>query len=148
MEVAPPAATSAPFEVEVVTPFIMMVSTTPPFNSKAIHWDYVVESRRKGKAKIEKSNAAQGITRTGRVYTLEHLGGSSKDDTTRQPIIETGPDDLWRKVQAKEYSIVDHLNKVPAQISILSLFQNSVAHKNALIKVLSKAYVPNNITGG
>ncbi|XP_070002654.1 uncharacterized protein [Nicotiana sylvestris] len=70
------------------------------------------------------------MTRTGRVYTREHLGGSSKDATTRQPIIETGPDDLWRKVQAKEYSVIDHLNKVPTQISILSLLQNSEAHKN------------------
>ncbi|XP_070009577.1 uncharacterized protein [Nicotiana sylvestris] len=83
-----------------------------------------------------------------RVYTLEHLGGSNKDATTRQPIIETGLDDLWRKVQAREYSVVNHLNKVPTQISILSLLQNSEAHKNALMKVLSEAYVPNNITDG
>ncbi|XP_070005573.1 uncharacterized protein [Nicotiana sylvestris] len=55
---------------------------------------------------------------------------------------------MRRNLHAKEYSIVDHLNKVPAQISILSLLQNSKAHKNALMKVLSSAYVPNNITGG
>ncbi|XP_070017731.1 uncharacterized protein [Nicotiana sylvestris] len=115
-------ATPAPFEVEVVTPFTVTVSTTPPFNSKAIPLDYVDEARRKGKAKVEESNAAQGMTRIGRVYTPQHLGGSSKDATTRQPIIETGPNDLWRKVQ------------------------NSEAHKNALMKVLSEAYVPNNIT--
>ncbi|XP_070029097.1 uncharacterized protein [Nicotiana sylvestris] len=56
--VAPPAATSAPFKVEVVTPFTVTVSTTPPLNSKAIPWDYVTESRRKGKAKIEESDDA------------------------------------------------------------------------------------------
>ncbi|XP_070030264.1 uncharacterized protein [Nicotiana sylvestris] len=121
VEVAPPVAISAPFEVEVVTPFTVTVSTTSPFNSKAIPWDYVAEARRKGKAKVQESDAAQGMTRARRVYTPEHLGGSSKEATTRQPVIETGPDDLCRKVQAKEYSIVNHLNKVPAQISILSL---------------------------
>ncbi|XP_070029271.1 uncharacterized protein [Nicotiana sylvestris] len=148
VEVAPPTATSTPFEVEVVTLFIVTVSTTPPFNSKAIPWDYVTEARQKGKTKIEEFDIAQGMTRTGRVYTPEYLGGSSKDVTARQPIIETRPDDLWRKVQAKEYSVIDHLNKVPAQIYILSLLQISEEHKNALMKVLSEAYVPNNITGG
>ncbi|XP_070005111.1 uncharacterized protein [Nicotiana sylvestris] len=36
VEVAPPAATAIPFEVEVATPFTVTVSTTPPFDSKAI----------------------------------------------------------------------------------------------------------------
>ncbi|XP_070008134.1 uncharacterized protein [Nicotiana sylvestris] len=148
VEVALPAVTPAPFEVEVVTLFTVTVSSTPPFDSKAIPWDYVAEARRKEKAKMGESDAAQGLTRTGRVYTPEHLGGLSKDATTRQTVIETKPDDLWKKVQAKEYSVIDHLNKTPAQISILSLLQNSVAHKNALIKVLSESYVPNNITSG
>ncbi|XP_070042903.1 uncharacterized protein [Nicotiana tomentosiformis] len=50
--------------------------------------------------------------------------------------------------QVREYSVVDPLNKTPAQISILSLLQNSEAHRNALMKVLNEAYVPNNITSG
>ncbi|XP_070003055.1 uncharacterized protein [Nicotiana sylvestris] len=58
VEVTPPATTFAPFKVEVVTPFTVTVSTTPPFNSKAIPWDYVVKARQKGKTKIEESDAA------------------------------------------------------------------------------------------
>ncbi|XP_070013446.1 uncharacterized protein [Nicotiana sylvestris] len=104
------------------------------------------EVRRKGKGKMEKTGAAQGMTRTGMVYMPEHLGGTSKEAAPKPPIIETGLDDLWRKVKAREYSVVDHLNKTPAQISILSLLQNSEVHRNALIKVLNEAYVPNNIT--
>ena len=65
----------------------------------------------------------------------------------KEPVIEIEPDELWRKVQAKEYSVINHLNKTPAQISILSVLQNSEAHKNALMKVLREAYVSNNITG-
>ncbi|XP_070041198.1 uncharacterized protein [Nicotiana tomentosiformis] len=144
VEVAAPTS----FEAEVATPFTVIVAPTPSFKSNAITWDYVAETRRKGKAKIEETGAAQVMTRTGRAYTPEHLGGISKEAASKPPVIETGPDDLWRKVQAREYSVVDHLNKTPAQISILSLLQNSEAHRNALMKVLNEVYVPNNITSG
>ena len=97
---------------------------------------------------MQKTGAAQGMTRTGRVYTPEHLGGSSKEEASKHPIIETDPDDLWRKVQVRKYSVVDHLNKTPAQISILSLLQNSEVDRNVLMKVLNEACVPNNITSG
>ncbi|XP_070013813.1 uncharacterized protein [Nicotiana sylvestris] len=146
VEVTPPAATPIPFEVEVATPFTLTIATTPPFKSNAIPWDYVSEARRKGKIKTEKSGAAQGMTRIGRVYTLENLGGSSKKAATKQHVIETGLDGLWRKIQAREYSSVDHLNKTPTQISILSLLQNSEAYKSTLMEVLNEAYLPNNIT--
>ncbi|XP_070040148.1 uncharacterized protein [Nicotiana tomentosiformis] len=138
--------TQAPFKVEVDTPFTVMVAPTPPNKSDIVPWDYVEEARRKGKAKIEETGAAQGMTRTGRVYTPENLGGTSKEAAPKLPVVETDTDELWRKIQAREYSVVDHLNKTPAQISILSLLQNSDAHRNALMKVLSKAYVPTSIT--
>ncbi|XP_070020747.1 uncharacterized protein [Nicotiana sylvestris] len=128
----------------VVTLTPIVVQTQKPIDVE----DYVAAAQRKRKTKIEESDATQGMTRTGRVYTPEHLGGSRKVATTRQPVIKTGPNYLWRKEHAKEYSIIDHLNKVPAQISILLLLQNSEAHKNALIKVLSEAYVPDNNTSG
>ncbi|XP_070031705.1 uncharacterized protein [Nicotiana tomentosiformis] len=138
----------APFEVEIATHFTVMVSPTPSYGLVAIPWDYVAEARRKGKAKMEETSVAQGITRTSRVYTLENLGGTSKETEPKSPVVETDTDDLWRKIQAREYSIVDHLNKTPAQISILSLLQNSDTHKNDLMKVLSEAYVPAGITSG
>ncbi|XP_070040049.1 uncharacterized protein [Nicotiana tomentosiformis] len=144
VEVAAPT----PFEVEVTTPFTVMVARTSSYKSNDIPWDYVVEARRKGKAKMEETGAVQGMTRTGRVYTPEHLGGTSEKAAFKSPVIENGTDDLLRKVQAREYSVVDHLNKTPAQISILSLLQNSEAYRNAPMKVFNKAYVPNNITSG
>ncbi|XP_070052385.1 uncharacterized protein [Nicotiana tomentosiformis] len=117
-----PAAAPAPFEVEVTAPFTVTVASTPPFKYNAVPWDYVAEVRRKGKAKMEESGAVQGMTSTGRIYTPKNLGGTSREAASKQPIIETGPDDLWRK--------------------------NSEAHRNALMKVLNEAYVPNNITSG
>ncbi|XP_070045144.1 uncharacterized protein [Nicotiana tomentosiformis] len=137
-----------PFEVEVTPPIIVMVAPTPSYKSDAIPWDYVVEARRKGKAKMEETCTTQGMNRTGRVYTPEHLGGTTKEAASKHPIIETGPDDLWRKMQAREYYVIDYLHKTPAQISILSLLQNSKTHRNALMKVLSEAYAHTNITSG
>ena len=42
--------------------------------------------------------------------------------------------------------MVEQLNKMPAQISLLSLFLNSEPHRDALIKVLKEAYVVRNIS--
>nr|XP_009617788.1 uncharacterized protein LOC104110073 [Nicotiana tomentosiformis] len=151
--VPPPAVVRvcAPFVVELAvsrSPFTFTVAPSPVYNSRSVPWDYEAEARRKGKSKIEEAGATQGMTRTGRVYTPESMtqGGSSKENMQRPPVVEVGVEEIWRKVQAKEYSVVKHLNKTPAQISILSLLQNSDAHKNALMNVLSEAYVPANIT--
>ncbi|XP_070014026.1 uncharacterized protein [Nicotiana sylvestris] len=100
-EVTPPRATPVPFEVEVATPFIVTVATTPPFKSNAIPWDYVAEARRS----LEES---------------------------------TGDGILCRRSFKQD----------PAQISIPSVLQNSEVHKNALMKVLKEAYMPDNITSG
>ncbi|XP_070034334.1 uncharacterized protein [Nicotiana tomentosiformis] len=97
---------------------------------------------------MEEIGVAQGMTKTGKVYTPGNLGGTSKEAAPKLHVVETGIDDLWRKIQAREYSVVDHLNKTPAQISILSLLQNLDMHKNALMKVLSEAYVLAGITSG
>ena len=44
-------------------------------------------------------------------------------------------------IKHSEYSIIEQLNKMPARISLLSLFQNSEVHRNALLKALGEAYV-------
>ena len=45
-------------------------------------------------------------------------------------------------MQPKDYSIVKHLEKMPAQISVLALLLSSQHHRLALSKVLEEAYVP------
>ncbi|XP_070008604.1 uncharacterized protein [Nicotiana sylvestris] len=141
-----PSKIQAPFGVKVPIPVAM--SATTSFHTNVIPWDYTIEARRKGKAKSREAIAAHGMIRTDKVYTPEHLAESSKQASGRSTITEDGPDDLWRKIQAKEYSIIDQLNKTPVQISILALLQSSDAYRNALLKVLSEAYVLSNITGG
>ncbi|XP_070005704.1 uncharacterized protein [Nicotiana sylvestris] len=97
VEFMSPANASTPFEIAVLSPK-----------------DYTTEARRKGKVKFGEAVAAQGMTRTGRGYTLKHLAESSKQASGQPTITETRPDDLWRKIQAKEYSVIDQLNKMLA----------------------------------
>ncbi|XP_070046250.1 uncharacterized protein [Nicotiana tomentosiformis] len=83
VEVTTPSAMLTPFKVEVTTPFTITVAPTPSFNSNVVPWDYTAEARRKGKGKMEETGAAQGMTRTGRVYMPEHLGETSKEAASR-----------------------------------------------------------------
>ncbi|KAK4723775.1 hypothetical protein R3W88_026554 [Solanum pinnatisectum] len=136
----------APFEVEVArpkTPFTVCRAPHPvQYDTHAVPWNY-----KKEKAKVEEADTAAGVTRSGRIYTSENLvqGSSSK---SKAPIVELEDQGIWKKVQAKEYSIVEQLSKTPSQISILSLLQSSETHRNALLKVLGEAYVPSSITHG
>ena len=45
-------------------------------------------------------------------------------------------------MQPKYYSIVKHLEKMPAQISVLALLLSLQHHQQALSKALEEAYVP------
>ena len=44
-------------------------------------------------------------------------------------------------IKHNEYSVIEQLNKMPARISLISLFQNLEVHRDALLKALGKAYV-------
>ena len=48
-------------------------------------------------------------------------------------------------IKHSEYSVVERLNKLSAQISLLALLLNSKPHHKALMIVLSEAYVAHNI---
>ena len=42
--------------------------------------------------------------------------------------------------------MVEHLRRLPARISILTLLLSSEAHRNTLLKVLNETFVPNDIS--
>ncbi|KAK4728995.1 hypothetical protein R3W88_021983 [Solanum pinnatisectum] len=65
----------------------------------------------------------QGMTRSGRCYTRK-------------------TEEFWRKMQPKDYSIVKHLEKTPAQISVWALLMSSQMHRQALMRALDDTYVP------
>ncbi|KAK4733373.1 hypothetical protein R3W88_007634 [Solanum pinnatisectum] len=51
-------------------------------------------------------------------------------------------EEFWRKMQQKDYSIVKHLEKTPAQIFVWALLISSQMHRQALMKALDDTYVP------
>ncbi|XP_015084367.1 uncharacterized protein LOC107027821 [Solanum pennellii] len=86
---------------------------------------------------------AQGMTRSGRCYTPDELAlGGQKKDHTKRPISEGKAEEFWRRMQPKDYSIVKHLEKTPAQISVWALLMSSQSHRQALMKALDDTYVP------
>ncbi|KAK4738129.1 hypothetical protein R3W88_001826 [Solanum pinnatisectum] len=85
----------------------------------------------------------QGMTRSGRCYTPEELSqGVQKKEQSKRPISEAEAEEFWRKMQPKDYSIVKHLEKTPAQISVWALLMSSQMHRQALMKALDDTYVP------
>ncbi|XP_069149116.1 uncharacterized protein [Solanum lycopersicum] len=86
---------------------------------------------------------AQGMTRSGRCYTPDELAlGGQKKDHAKRPISEGEEEEFWRRMQPKDYSIVKHLEKTPAQISVWALLMSSQSHRQALMKALDDTYVP------
>ena len=59
-------------------------------------------------------------------------------------LTEKEAEDFLRKVN--EYKVVEQLNKAPANISLLALRMSSETHRNAVLKVLNEAHVPNTIS--
>ncbi|XP_015068930.1 uncharacterized protein LOC107013563 [Solanum pennellii] len=86
---------------------------------------------------------AQGMTRSGRCYTPDELAlGGQKKDHAKRPISEAEAEEFWRRMQPKDYSIVKHLEKTPAQISVWALLMSFWSHRQALMKALDDTYVP------
>ena len=80
--VLPPKA-HVPFEVRIAAPIPVAMSTMSPLYTNVVTWDYTAEVRRIGKVRLEEIVAAQGMTRTGKVYTPEHMAESSKQASNR-----------------------------------------------------------------
>ena len=58
--------------------------------------------------------ATQGMTRFGRCYNPEELAfGRKKNNQGKRPISEGEAEEFWNKMQPKDYSIVNHLEKTP-----------------------------------
>ncbi|XP_050918819.1 uncharacterized protein LOC127136279 [Lathyrus oleraceus] len=110
------------------------------------------------------------ITRSGRVFpspnaqdsvdSLEKAKGkqvvADNQETVQinvpqqniMPSASSSPDveELLRIIRKSDYKVVDQLSQTPSKISILSLLLCSKTHRNALVKLLSSSFVPQDIT--
>ena len=75
---------------------------------------------------VIETTAAQGMTGYGRCYTVEELAlGGHKKDRAKRPIREGEAEEFWRSMQPKYYSIIKHLEKTSAHISVWALLMTS-----------------------
>ena len=106
------------------------------------------------------------VTRSGRVFgpvflkNMEDLSVSKKVDlpvleSVSAPRCQSGElsglkpnndDEVLRLIKKSEFNVVEQLLQTPSKVSVLSLLMNSEAHREALQKVLEKAYVENDVT--
>lgn len=127
---------------------IKSVTQLPIINSKAILWNYEwVTVMYKGKEVKEEICEVQGLTRSGRCFTPEELRRAKNNPALIKKVVtEEEAEEFLRKMKLQDYSIVEQLRKTPAQISLLSLLIHSDEHRQALMKVLNEAHVPDKIS--
>ncbi|XP_039173736.1 uncharacterized protein LOC104446303 [Eucalyptus grandis] len=93
-------------------------------NNKAVHWSYDLD--------------VDLVTRSGRTYAQNNA-------QLAKPVTNEEAKKFLTVIKASEYNIVDQLRKMPAQISLLKLFQTSSVHQKSLMKVLSEICVPETV---
>ncbi|KAI5383462.1 hypothetical protein KIW84_070738 [Lathyrus oleraceus] len=72
--------------------------------------------------------------------------GTSAPHAGSEPAFAKDVDELLRIIKKRDYKVVDQLIQTPSKISILSLLLCLEAHREALLKVLNAAYVPQEIS--
>ncbi|KAI5410284.1 hypothetical protein KIW84_055689 [Lathyrus oleraceus] len=105
-----------------------------------------------------------GFTRSGRLFAPQPLRDNNAEAFAKakgkQAVVEEEPvqkeasegtfekdvEEFMKIIKKSDYKIVDQLNQTPSKISILSLLLCSEAHRNALLKMLNLAYVPQEIS--
>ncbi|KAI5430682.1 hypothetical protein KIW84_035048 [Lathyrus oleraceus] len=105
-----------------------------------------------------------GFTRSGRLFAPQPLRDANVEASAKskgkQVVVDEEPaqkevpegsfekdaEEFMKIIKKSDYKIVDQLNQTPSKISILSLLLCSEAHRNALLKMLNMAYVPQEIS--
>ncbi|KAI5384969.1 hypothetical protein KIW84_071820 [Lathyrus oleraceus] len=105
-----------------------------------------------------------GFTRSGRLFAPQPLRDNNAEALAKakgkQAVVaeesaqkevpegsfEKDVEEFMKIIKKSDYKIVDQLNQTPSKISILSLLLCSEAHRNALLKMLNLAYVPQEIS--
>ncbi|XP_050889760.1 uncharacterized protein LOC127095058 [Lathyrus oleraceus] len=159
-----------------ITPLVITVPAPFAFdNTKAVPWNYdskvflygqemKEEPTRPEEASVNITRAG-GITRSGRVFAPAcPAGGVDQGASNRNPGKQVANDEgrgpnaaekvnpndeveeFLRLIKKSDYKVVDQLNQTPSKISMLALLMSSEAHREALMKFLRTAHVPQEIS--
>ncbi|XP_071917165.1 uncharacterized protein [Coffea arabica] len=89
------------------------------------------------------------ITRSGRILNepvvIEPSKAKENAAPTRSTVTEEEAFNFLRMLKKSEYKVIEQLDKMPAQISMLNLLLTSELHREALLKVVNEAQMPKNI---
>ncbi|XP_019236991.1 PREDICTED: uncharacterized protein LOC109217219 [Nicotiana attenuata] len=155
VKVVVPGITNTPVVVvegaRIEPVIIKSVTQLPIVNSKAVPWNYKrVAVTYKGKEVREEVCEAHGLTRSRRCFAPEELRKARipKDNPVlvKKAVNEEEAEEFLRKMKVQDYSIVEQLRKMPAQISLLSLLIHSDEHRRALMKILNEDHVPDKMS--
>ncbi|XP_069152751.1 uncharacterized protein [Solanum lycopersicum] len=91
---------------------------------------------------LEKAVSSLCVKEKGEFVILTPMKAVALKDHAKRPISEAEAEELWRRMQPKDYSIVKHLEKTPCKISMCALLMSSWSHRKALLKALDDTYVP------
>ena len=106
----------------------------------------------KGKIYSNISLALSGLTRSGRCCTLEELEKRRKEirkgttEPVRSKVTTEEIEEFLKVIKSSKYSVIQKLNKLPAQISFLALLLSFEVHHNDLLNVLKETRVPTSAT--
>ncbi|XP_015077101.1 uncharacterized protein LOC107021042 [Solanum pennellii] len=132
---------------------IQITAQLPITNTKAVPWNYnKVVITHMGKEIVEETNETRGLTRSGRCYAPEELRRDKQIKENqlpmKKPVTEEDAEEFLKKMKAQDYSVIDQLRKMPAQVSLLSLLIHSKEHREVLTRILNEAHISENITVG
>ncbi|KAA3486997.1 hypothetical protein EPI10_030854 [Gossypium australe] len=68
------------------------------------------------------------------------------ESPVNEPVTENEVNEFLKFLKHREYSVVEQRHKQPTRISVLALLLSSETHCSALMKVLNKTYVTNDIS--
>ncbi|XP_070002640.1 uncharacterized protein [Nicotiana sylvestris] len=155
----PVATNTTSSAIEGLTDKLSQLDVKPPM--LVAKWSLDDVETNQGKLKVvmpgvarkeveEEVNETLGLTHLGRCFAPEELRKAKtlKDSPTlvKKPITEEEAEEFLRKIKVQDYTIVEQLRKIPAQISFLSLLIHLDEHRRALMKILNEAHVPDKIT--
>ncbi|KAI5389240.1 hypothetical protein KIW84_074773 [Lathyrus oleraceus] len=108
---------------------------------------FAPDTLRSGDAEKEKRDKAEALARAkGKKVVNEGIPRAAQAPVGSENELDDEAEEFLRIIKKSEYKLVDHLQQTPSKISILSLLLSSEGHRDALLKILKRSYVPQEIT--
>ncbi|XP_027109268.1 uncharacterized protein [Coffea arabica] len=116
---------------------------------RQVPWNYSELVLQIGSKQVLKEEVSV-VTRSGKITNPSAASApvqvSNREPTTKPAVTERKAWDFLKRLKRSEYNVVEQLNKMPVQISILDLLFTSNLHRDALLEVLTKARIPKDIS--